>query len=98
MIGIIGGLGGGGTTHYYPALVGAHKRRDLVPQLPIAHAKVDRVLADIRDGKLTELASIWPASPTGWRRAALLWAPSWRSRRTSVSTNWRAGPGCRLSA
>jgi aspartate racemase len=56
MIGIIGGLGVGATTHYYRALVDAHKRRDLVPQLLIAHANVDHVLADIRDGKLTELA------------------------------------------
>ena len=57
MIGIIGGLGVGATMHYYRALVDAHKRRDVAPQLLIAHANVDRVLADIRDGKLAELAA-----------------------------------------
>jgi aspartate/glutamate racemase len=57
MIGIIGGLGVGATTHYYGALVDAFKSRNEPARLLIAHADVNRVLADIRDGKLTELAA-----------------------------------------
>lgn len=57
MIGIIGGLGVGATLHYYQAIVDAHRRRGLVPQLLIAHADAGRVLADVRDGNLTGLAA-----------------------------------------
>jgi aspartate racemase len=57
MIGIIGGLGVGATVHYYKAIVDAYKQRDLVPQLLIAHADAERVLADVRDGKLIALGA-----------------------------------------
>jgi aspartate racemase len=43
--------------HYYNAIVDAHKRRGLVPQLLIAHASAERVLADIGNGELIALAA-----------------------------------------
>ena len=57
MIGIIGGLGVGATMHYYKEIVDTHRRRGLVPQLLIAHANAERVLADIGDGRLIALAA-----------------------------------------
>jgi len=43
-IGLVGGLGPPATVHYYNALLAALARRDLVPQLVIVHAELDRVL------------------------------------------------------
>jgi aspartate racemase len=55
-LGLIGGLGIGATVHYYQSIVEAYTTRGLIPRLFIAHADVARVLANIRDGKLVELA------------------------------------------
>jgi aspartate racemase len=55
-LGIIGGLGVGGTVHYYQSIVESCRARKLVPRLFIAHADVSRVLANIRDGELADLA------------------------------------------
>src|SRR3954469_25482730 len=55
-LGIIGGLGVGATVHYYQSIVGACAAQGLTPRLFIAHADVARVLANVRDGELVELA------------------------------------------
>ena len=55
-LGIIGGLGVGATVQYYQSIVDACTKRGLTPRLFIAHADVARVLANVRDGDLVELA------------------------------------------
>ena len=55
-LGIIGGLGFGATVHYYQSIIDACTKHGLTPRLFIAHADVARVLANVRDGKLVELA------------------------------------------
>ena len=55
-LGIIGGLGVGATVHYYQSIVDACTKHGLTPRLFIAHADVARVLANVRDGKLVQLA------------------------------------------
>jgi aspartate racemase len=56
-LGIIGGLGVGATVHYYKSIVDAcAATHGLAPRLFIAHADVARVLANVRDGELVELA------------------------------------------
>jgi aspartate racemase len=55
-LGIIGGLGVGATVHYYQSILDACTMHGLAPRLFIAHADVARVLANVRDGELVELA------------------------------------------
>jgi len=55
-VGLIGGLGIGATVYYYQSIVEAYTTQGLIPRLFIAHADVARVLANVRDGKLVELA------------------------------------------
>ena len=55
-LGLTGGLGVGATIHYYQELVAAHQKAQRPLRLLIVHADVDRVLADVRDNKLDELA------------------------------------------
>jgi aspartate racemase len=56
VLGLIGGLGVGATVHYYQAIVDALRRRGQAAQMLIAHADVERVLADVREGDLSALA------------------------------------------
>ena len=55
-VGIVGGLGVGATVHYYEKIAAACKARDVVPDLVIVHADVDRGQGLVRDGKLDQLA------------------------------------------
>jgi aspartate racemase len=55
-LGIIGGLGVGATVYYYQAIIDACAAQGLAPRLFIAHADVARVLANVRDGELVQLA------------------------------------------
>jgi len=57
MIGLVGGLGVAATVHYYLTIVDRHRQRGLVPQLLIAHADAGRVIGDVRDGNISELAA-----------------------------------------
>lgn len=56
-LGLIGGLGVGATIHYYEALAGAARKAGFVLPLVIAHADVDRVLADVAQKKFDALAA-----------------------------------------
>ena len=55
-VGIVGGLGGGATVHYYEKITSACKARGVVPDLAIVHADVDYGQSLIRAGQLDELA------------------------------------------
>jgi aspartate racemase len=55
-LGLIGGLGVGATVHYYRSLVEACRASGLTPQLLIAHANMERVLAQVADNEIAALA------------------------------------------
>jgi aspartate racemase len=56
-LGLIGGLGVGATIHYYETLAGAARKAGFVLPLVMAHADVDRVLADVAQKKFNALAA-----------------------------------------
>ncbi len=56
-LGLIGGLGVGATVHYYEALTAAARKAGFALPLVIAHADVERVLADVGDKKFDALAA-----------------------------------------
>jgi aspartate racemase len=55
-IGIVGGLGVGATIDYYKRITAACKARDVVPDLAIVHADVDKGQGFVREGRLDQLA------------------------------------------
>ena len=56
-VGIVGGLGVGATVDYYTRISAACRNRNLVPDLAIVHADVDRGQGYVREGRLDELAA-----------------------------------------
>ena len=55
-VGIVGGLGVGATVDYYKRITAACKARDVVPDLAIVHADVDKGQGFVREGRLDQLA------------------------------------------
>jgi aspartate racemase len=55
-LGLIGGLGPEATTHYYRALLAAHKAAERTPRMLIAHADVDRARGLVEANDLDGLA------------------------------------------
>jgi aspartate racemase len=56
-LGLLGGLGGGATVHYYQSLAQAHQKHDRSMDIVIAHAEVSRVFECVQAGDREGLAN-----------------------------------------